>query len=90
MKQNCSTCIHYKPTDSMRGNCGTKYKAPVDRWSGCSGWKAKNWDVETAVRCRLCELIPEICDTCRDRAMCKRSGEQISVFDIMKGGRECD
>jgi len=28
------------------------------------------WDIVTAHTCKLPELIPDICDTCRDKAYC--------------------
>lgn len=39
----------------------------------------KNWDTETADTCRLPELIPDICEKCRDYKYCHR---QLSLeFD---------
>lgn len=32
----------------------------------------KNWDTETADKCILPELIPDICDRCRDYPYCFR------------------
>lgn len=32
----------------------------------------KNWDTETADKCSLPELIPDICDRCRDCSYCFR------------------
>ena len=32
----------------------------------------KTWDTETADNCRLPELDPDICDTCRDYQYCHR------------------
>ena len=40
--------------------------------------RAKNWDTETADNCRLPELIPGICEQCRDYAYCHR---QLSLFE---------
>lgn len=41
----------------------------------------RNWDTETADRCRLPEMIPNICDDCRDYKYCYR---QLS-FDFGAG-----
>ena len=38
----------------------------------------ENWDTETADRCRLPELIPDICRRCRDYDYCHR---QLSLFE---------
>ena len=43
---------------------------------------ARNWDTETADKCKLPELIPEICDECRDYAYCHR---QLTLEDFMRG-----
>lgn len=40
--------------------------------------KEKNWDTETADNCRLPELIPGICERCRDYAYCHR---QLNLFE---------
>ena len=40
------------------------------------------WDIITAQKCRLPELIPDICTTCRDYAYCHRQ-EQITIFDLI-------
>lgn len=34
---------------------------------------AKNWDTETAEKCRLPELIPDICLGCRDYDYCHKT-----------------
>lgn len=41
--------------------------------------RAKNWDTETADNCRLPELIPRICEGCRDYLYCHR---QLTLDDI--------
>lgn len=41
----------------------------------------KDWDTETADRCRLPELIPGICRRCRDYDYCHR---QLSIADMME------
>ena len=46
-----------------------------------------NWDTETADTCRLPELIPDICDGCRDYAYCHR---QLTLTDITEGGDSDD
>ena len=38
-----------------------------------------NWDTETADNCRLPELLPAICQDCRDYAYCYR---QMSIEDL--------
>lgn len=43
---------------------------------------ARNWDTETADKCRLPELIPNICEECRDYAYCHR---QRTIEDFMRG-----
>ena len=40
--------------------------------------RKKNWDTETADKCRLPELIPDICEECRDYEYCRR---QLNLFD---------
>jgi len=40
---------------------------------------AKNWDTETADKCRLPEYIPDICERCRDYAYCHR---QLTIDDV--------
>lgn len=42
-----------------------------------------NWDTETADNCRLPDLIPDICDRCRDYKYCHR---QLTIFDMAKEG----
>ena len=36
------------------------------------------WDIKTADTCRLPELIPNICERCRDYRYCHR---QLSLFE---------
>lgn len=45
--------------------------------------KKKNWDTETANKCRLPDLIPGICEGCRDRRYCeaKKKPKQIGLFE---------
>lgn len=38
----------------------------------------KNWDTETADHCQLPELIPNICERCRDYDYCHRQ----LIFDV--------
>lgn len=42
----------------------------------------KNWDTRTADKCRLQELIPDICENCRTKRYCKRGGVQLSIWDL--------
>lgn len=46
---------------------------------------AKNWDTETADNCRLPELIPDICERCRDYAYCHR---QLTIEDMIEREEE--
>lgn len=41
----------------------------------------RSWELETADKCRLPELIPNVCDGCRDYAYCHR---QLTIDDFMK------
>ena len=45
----------------------------------------KNWDTKTADSCRLPELIPDICDRCRDKLYCYR---QLSIEDVWREQHE--
>lgn len=38
-----------------------------------------NWDTETAATCKLPELIPDICERCRDYEYCHR---QLTLDDM--------
>lgn len=40
------------------------------------------WDIKTADNCRLPELIPNICEGCRDIKYCQR---QLDLWGLMKG-----
>jgi hypothetical protein len=40
--------------------------------------RVRNWDTETADTCELPNLIPDICERCRDYAYCHR---QMTIFD---------
>lgn len=87
IRQTCKVCKHYHPINSLRGTCGSS--APVESWFSCSGWKPKNWDVKTAITCRIPEVLPDACDDCRDQRLCQQSSKQISIFDLLKeGGKE--
>ena len=40
------------------------------------------WDVKTANKCQINKLLPEWCNTCRDKDYClKYKNNQISMFD---------
>ena len=41
------------------------------------------WDMQTADTCRLPELIPNICERCRDIKYCQR---QLTLEDMLKDG----
>ena len=49
--------------------------------------KTRNWDTETADKCKLPELIPDICEGCRDYAYCHR---QLTLEDFMRGESDED
>lgn len=40
-----------------------------------------SWDTETADKCRLPELIPKICDNCRDHRYCHK---QMTFEDLFR------
>ena len=44
--------------------------------------KVSNWDTRTADNCTLPDLIPGICEQCRDFAYCHR---QLSITDMTEG-----
>lgn len=47
-----------------------------------------NWDTRTALECKLPDVNPSFCDSCRDKNFCDHH-RQISVNEwIMKGGAE--
>ena len=46
--------------------------------------RVSNWDTETADKCQLPKLIPDICDDCRDYRYCHR---QLTFDDLQKGGQ---
>lgn len=53
----------------------------------------QNWDTITADRCKMVELIPNICEGCRDYAYCYRQmnlfeSEQINERDIKRKNRK--
>ena len=41
------------------------------------------WDIKTADKCKLPELIPDICEDCRDYDYCHR---ERTIFDWLKEG----
>lgn len=44
----------------------------------------RNWDTETADRCKLPDLLPEICERCRDKKYCRRNDNgQMTIGDMI-------
>lgn len=49
----------------------------------------RKWELETADNCKLPELIPNICDNCRDHAYCFRKTQlSFDLFENEKGRNE--
>ena len=46
--------------------------------------RVSNWDTETADKCQLPKLIPNICEDCRDYRYCHR---QLTFDDLQNGGQ---
>ena len=46
---------------------------------------ARNWDTRTADKCRLPDLVPDICDNCRDYAYCHK---QLDIFQILERNKQ--
>lgn len=51
-----------------------------------------NWDIKTADNCKLPDLIPDICNKCRDYRYCNRdklkSGTQLDIFTLLSESQE--
>ena len=45
-----------------------------------------NWDIKSADNCKLPTLIPDICNSCRDKAYCDaKHNKQITIEEVLYG-----